>query len=212
MTPKFAQAVDPIFLQVIGLLERIERGEPIVIPEERTRIRRKFDEAESLLGGGPEWLLAKYALAAWADAMLSENPWEGRDWWTNNALEVELFRTREAYRDFYVKANEATEHSRKDALEVFYVCVMLGFRGMYANSVVHEAESLNLPADLSGWSRQVGLAIQLGKGRPTIVEKSQPGQGAPPLEGKFLMVGTSLLTVVLLAFTVILGYAFLVRG
>lgn len=212
MTPKFAQAVDPIFLQVITLLERIAQGELPVVTEERTRIRRKFDDAESLLGGGSEWQLAKYALAAWADAMLSEAPWESRDWWNNNALEVEFFRTREAYREFYVKANEATESARKDALEVFYVCVMLGFRGMYASPVVHEAESLGLPAELSGWSRQVGLAIQLGKGRPTIVEKSQPGPGAPPLEGKFLMVGASLLTVVLAAFTVILGYAFLIRG
>lgn len=208
MSPEFARAVDPIFLRVIAMIERIERGDTLVAAEEIVKIRREFDSAEAVLGANPEWALAKYALAAWTDALLSESSWDERDWWNNNALEVEFFRTREAYQEFYIRAREATSLPKKDALEVFFVCVLLGFRGMYSHSVVEEAEQLNLPKDLGSWTKQIGMAIQLGKGRPSITDKSRPGEGAPPLEGKFMMVGSSLLSVVLLAFTVIFFYAF----
>lgn len=207
MSPEFARAVDPIFLRVIGVVDRIERGETLVAEEEIVKIRKEFDNAEALLGVNPEWSLAKYALATWTDALLSETSWEDSDWWNSNALEVEFFRTREAYQEFYLKAREATTLPRKDALEVFFVCVMLGFRGMYTNQIVEESEHLNLPKDLMSWCKQSGMAIQLGKGRPSIVDKSKPGEGAPPLEGKFMMVGSSLLAVVLMAFTAIYFYS-----
>jgi hypothetical protein len=58
---------------------------------------------------------------------------------------------------------------------------------------------------LESWSRQAAKSIQLGQGRPPITESPAPGEGAPPLEGKYLLIGTSLLAVVLLAVTAILG-------
>ena len=82
---------------------------------------------------------------------------------------------------------------------------------MYASAASDEPENFGLPPDLAGWTRQAGMAIQLGKGRPSIAEKSRPGEGAPPLEGKFMMVGTSLLSVVMAAFTVIVAYAMFFR-
>ena len=47
------------------------------------------DYAEAALGGGLEWELAKYALVSWIDEILVETPWSGRDWWSNNVLEVQ---------------------------------------------------------------------------------------------------------------------------
>ena len=48
MTPKFAQAIDPVMLHVLGLLERIAREEHPSPPDERLRIRALIDEGKSL--------------------------------------------------------------------------------------------------------------------------------------------------------------------
>jgi type VI secretion system protein ImpK len=207
MTPQFAAAVDPIFQHVLELLERINRSERLDPSEEGRRIQNWLREAEAHLGQKKDWELAKYALVSWIDDLLIEAPWEGRLWWKENALEVELFNTRERATLFYSKAKEASNLTRRDALEVFYVCVVLGFRGLYRDgSAVLLADQLGLPVDLESWAREASRSIQLGQGRPPIDAMPRPGSGAPPLEGKFVLVGSSLLCVVLAAFTAAMGW------
>lgn len=208
MTPQFAEAVDPVFLDVLGLLERIGGDAHPSPKEERLRIRGWLDQAEAVLGQGPDWQLAKYALVAWIDDVLIDAPWEGRGWWKENALEVEVFNTRLRHEQFYAKAQEASALPRKDALEVFYVCVVLGFRGLYRDPAAAAvlAEPRGLPADLESWARSTSMAIRLGQGRPPISEASVPGEGAPPLDGPFLLIWASLAGVVLAAFTAIFAW------
>ena len=130
-----------------------------------------LDQAEAIVGAGTEWDLAKYAIVSWIDEMLVETPWDGRDWWSNNVLEVELFNTRLCNEQFYVRAQEASTLARRDALEVFYVCVVLGFRGLYRdpNLSMMFSAAHGLPPDLDTWARQASLAIRLGQGRPALV-------------------------------------------
>ncbi len=207
MTPEFAAAVDNLFLYVLDLLERIERQEEPAASDERIRIRGRIERAEAKLGRRQDWELAKYALVAWIDDMLIEAPWQGRHWWKENALEFEVFNSSNAFTAFYTKANDASALTKKDALEVFYICVVLGFRGLYRDpSAAMQSEQFGLPPDLESWARETAMAIRLGQGRPPIAETGHPGLGAPPLGGKFHLVGMSLLGVVLAAFTVILGW------
>ncbi len=210
MTPEFAEAVDPVFLHVLGLLERIGHDEDPPAKEERARIRGWLDQAEARLGQRPDWQLARYALVAWIDDVLIDAPWQGRGWWKENALEVETFNTRLRNEQFYVRAKEASAMAKKDALEVFYLCVVLGFRGMYRDPAAAAvlAPPRDLPADLETWARQTAMEIQLGLGRPPIGEASVPGDGAPPLEGPYLLIWSSLAGVVLAAFTVIFAWIF----
>jgi type VI secretion system protein ImpK len=210
MTPEFAEAVDRVFLHVLGLLERIQRDEHPPADEERVRIRGWLDQAEAMLGQRPDWQLAKYALVAWIDDVLIDAPWEGRSWWKENALEVEVFNTRLRNEQFYVKAQEASGLPRKDALEVFYICVVLGFRGLYRDPAAAAvlAEPRGLPPDLEAWARQTAMTIQLGQGRPAISDTSVPGEGAPPLEGPALVVWAALAGVVLAAFAVMFAWIF----
>ena len=205
MTPKFSKAVDPVFLHVLGLLERIARDEDPGAEEERARIRGWLNQAEQQLGQGEDWKLAKYALVAWIDDVLIEAPWHGRGWWKENALEVETFNTRLRNEQFYVKAKEASSLPQKDTLEVFYVCVVLGFRGLYRNPVAAAAlaEPRGLPADLETWARHTSMAIRLGQGRPAISDASRPVEGAPPLEGPFTLIWSLFLGVVLTVLIVI---------
>ncbi|HTN75241.1 MAG TPA: DotU family type IV/VI secretion system protein [Pirellulaceae bacterium] len=201
MTPRFAQAVDPILLHVLGLLDRIQRGEQPAPQDERLRVRALIDQGEAIVGSGPEWEAAKYALASWSDEMLIDSPWEGHNWWSNNALEVELFQTRSCFDQFFIRAQEVTTLARRDALEVYYVCVVLGFRGLYrdpdmASSLI---QNYGLAPDLESWAKQAALAVRLGQGRPALPAPVREVAGAPPQRGRAATVWTGLALLALLA-------------
>jgi type VI secretion system protein ImpK len=211
MTPKFSEAVDPIFLHVLRLLERIDRGETPSAKDERQHIRGWIDQAEGILGQGQDWQLAKYALVARIDEVLIEAKWDGRNWWNENALEQELFSGRRAYHHFYLQAKEASGLPKRDALEVFYVCVVLGFRGLYRDPVeaVVEAEPHGLPADLESWARQTSVAIKLGQGLAPITDRGLTPEGAPALEGQSFFISYLLIGVILVAVNmIVLAYVF----
>jgi type VI secretion system protein ImpK len=209
MTPQFAQAVDPIFLAMLDLLDQIGQNQPVSPQNERYRLVAAVDHAEGALGGGIEWELAKYALVSWIDEMLVETPWSGRDWWSNNVLEVEYFNTRLCNERFYTKAQEASAQSRRDALEVFYNCVILGFRGLYRDSNL--ASSLTaangLPPDLLSWTKQTAMAIRLGQGRPPLPRQRREIQGVAPLGRRSVVVWSCAIAVMLLLVNI--GYLLL---
>ncbi|OHB78771.1 MAG: hypothetical protein A2W31_01450 [Planctomycetes bacterium RBG_16_64_10] len=207
MTPEFAKRIDPVFLRVLDLLDRLSRGQNPPPRDEQTQIRRCLDAAEAALGQTDEWLLAKYALVAWVDEVLIEAPWEGRTWWEQNALEWELFQTADAYEKYFDKAVEASRlpAAKRDALEVFYVGVVLGFRGLYRDPSGAAAEQAGLPSNLESWARETAQAILLGLGRPSIPRGDRSVQGAPPLEARFTFVGVTLIGVILAVAAVIVG-------
>jgi hypothetical protein len=80
-----------------------------------------------------------------------------------------------------MKGKEAASLASKDALEVFYVGVVLGFRGLYRDPTAAAilAEPRGLPLDLETWAKQTSMAIQLGQGRPQISEATNH-RSAPP--------------------------------
>jgi type VI secretion system protein ImpK len=207
MTPKFAAAVDPVFQHVLQLLRRISDNEMIDAAGEQQQIRDLISHAEARLGQTDEWQFAKYALVAWADDVLIETPWEGAAWWYDNPLEVYCFNSRQAYSRFYTMAKESEALPQKNALEVFYVCVVLGFRGLYRNPAPGaEAEELQLPHDLQTWAKQTVRSIHLGQGIPPLGGGVESREGAPPLDGRFLLVGSSLLTVIMAALTLVFTF------
>ena len=135
--------------------------------------------------------------------MLLDPAWEGSDWWKNNVLEQELFSTRDRFHHFYECAKDAHSAGYRNALEVYYLCVVLGFRGLYADpgAAQQDAERFELPATIEKWAAQVVMAIQLSP-RPPIVGGGQMGPGAPPLHGQALLISSSMLAAALGALVV----------
>ena len=201
MKPSFSKSVDPVFLHVLEVLERIAANEAPDPAEERNRIRARLDQVELSLGQTEDWQLAKYAIVAWIDEVFIEAVWDGADWWKEQPLEFEVFRTATAYSQFYETAEEASQLVRKDALEVFYICVVLGFRGMYkdpsAASGAIESMRFDLPQTMEGWASRYGSTIQVAQDVPRIDERPIPGDGAPWRDGKFLSIGSWLVALVL---------------
>jgi type VI secretion system protein ImpK len=112
-----------------------------------------------------------------------------------------------------VKAKEASSLRRKDALEVYYVCVVMGFRGLYRdlNRAAAFSEALGLPPDLDTWARQTAMAIQLKLGRPPISEATVSIEGAPPLDGPFSFIWAALAGLILTVLTGLVAALFLVK-
>ena len=164
-----------------------------------------LDQGEAIVGAGRDWELSRYALVAWIDEMLVEASWSHREWWSNNVLEREIFNTRECAERFFVNAKEASTLPQRDALEVYYVCVVLGFRGIYSEPSIAAmiSESLGLPANIHMWSKQVSMSIRLGQGRPNLKGPVRQMAGAPPLPTKNRVVWPWLFASILAAWNVI---------
>ncbi|MCR4414137.1 MAG: DotU family type IV/VI secretion system protein [Thermoguttaceae bacterium] len=205
MTPEFASAVDPVFLYVLDLLDRIERGEPIARDEERIHLRALLERVESAAGQGPDARLAKYALVCWIDELLILlAPWEHREWWKNNSLEWELFKTQLRAEKFFTDAKDAAGQRQKNALEVFYLAVVLGFRGLYGDEDKRPILTVTyeLPETIEDWARHTAMTIQLGRGRPAISAGAIAIEGAPPLDGPFTLIWAALAGLVLVLLNV----------
>jgi type VI secretion system protein ImpK len=199
MTPDFAKAVDPIFEYVLGLIDRIEQGEEPDPAQTQTYIHAVlFNRAEQELRAAPQWQLAKYGLVAWIDELLTRFNWSGQEFWINNPLERFLFQTAERATLFYAQAQKTVETASFDALEVYYLCVILGFRGAYENPELNmlNLAALNLPGTLEEWLRRIGEGI-----RPSpvasITTSGRLAPGAPPIGGSAFM--TSALVLLVLA-------------
>lgn len=183
MTPRFASAVDPVFRRGLMLLERIQRGDALDAAEEQQHLLATLEHGSIMAGGSPDWELARYALVSWLDELLVDSPWSGQDWWSNNVLEEALYQTRDCHERFYLMAGRAAEATRRDALQVYHDCVVLGFRGLYRPSP-HTAELTRrhrLPSTVAEWLRRTQLSIRVGGDRQPLVRATRMIPGARPL-------------------------------
>jgi type VI secretion system protein ImpK len=221
MTPRFSKAVDPIFTHVIRTLDRIERHQDITPQHEQHEILSRIEKAEADLGGSAEWHLAKYAIVAWIDDAMIFAEWPGNRWWQENPLEVQLYRERVAAYKFFQDAKEAAALQQKDALEVFYVCVMLGFYGAYRPEAFGARDAdehrlflrqYDMPPSREAWAKQTRSYLRLQQGRPKIAINPREGDFAPPLEEKYAAIAAWLLASVLSAGLFFLGWFMFYTG
>ncbi|MEQ1827373.1 MAG: DotU family type IV/VI secretion system protein [Pirellula sp.] len=190
MRPEFAAAVDPVFQGAIEFLDRIEHGSADSAEIEHAKILGLFDRADTVLGASRQWQLARYALAVWIDEMLLTLPWTGSTWWRNHILEMKLFQSRICNERFFELAKQASALSCRDALEVFYNCVLLGFRGMYALAEAERTVEHNedWPRTIDQWLDRTSRMIDVVPIQANADGTHRPIPGAPPLTGRHQVV------------------------
>jgi type VI protein secretion system component VasF len=169
MTPEFANATLPLVVYILKLFDRATAYKTGSAESERSLLRAEFEATAAKLRGprAEEWELASYALAAVVDELLIVDiPWTGQSWWENHAFEVELFNTRRRATEFYSKADKAASFQSKEALSMFVLAVLVGFRGVlrdqpeqvetwlrsHIQSVRTAPETAVLPLRFSRWS------------------------------------------------------------
>ena len=128
MNDEFQSVVDPLIERLCKCVDRA-RSSSSRVSELRNEIKNEFRKAEHQLEGHPGWLYARYALVAWIDSNLIHYQPE----WRESPLEAELHGGGNAYTEFFRRAEQAYREGLLDAYEVFFICFMFGFRGVYEN-------------------------------------------------------------------------------
>jgi type VI secretion system protein ImpK len=78
---------------------------------------------------------ARYALTAFMDEQILKSNWPGRAEWMNQPLQMLLYREYTAGENFFARMTALMQRGTATAaLEVYYMCLALGFRGAYGVS------------------------------------------------------------------------------
>lgn len=207
MQRDFALAVTPIFTTALDWIETITaKDRPTLQIEEvkdgHSAIIAKINLARKTLepNSRQAWELIQYAIVSWIDEQCCSLNWEGRSWWENNSLEVNYFGTKNAHDAFYENAEKALPN--RNAIEVYFLCVILGFRGIYMDLrhkdpvyVERATEFVNqrgLPKDLREWLKRAAGMIPLGQTSGHLEVTDREGSGALPLVAKTSFVSSLL--------------------
>ncbi len=134
-----------IFLIVIKMRDAKDLGETAALRKLIIYYLKQFEKNCSVLGVKSEVVNSvKYALVAILDETVLSIPGEARDFWIGNPMQLEIFGDNIAGQEFYNKLDKllANPETNSDALEVFYLCLSLGFQGKYLIDNAEEREKV----------------------------------------------------------------------
>jgi type VI secretion system protein ImpK len=216
MNTEIANIVDRVLLCGLDLKDRLEKGEKLDIAVEQTQLRallkseseaRRWPEfsGDSPVGGS---MIAgertagfqgiRYALVCWLDEIFTLDPqWAAK--WQEEALEPEMYRTRLRAEQFWEQARRAEARPNTDALEAYFLCTMLGFRGKNAGA----------SDKLRAWCDSVESRITRGYDRGFDAPAARmPPCNVPPLSGRdklrtVILVGSLLAAVLLVLLPIV---------
>ncbi len=194
MREEIAELVHPVVAYALDLRARLDRGEKPDFGAEQAELRSRLktqNEAQrwpEYAGDGERFLGVRYALTCWVDEVLIDSPWERE--WNERKLEEQLYFTNDRAFRFWQQADVAQARSGTDALEVFYLCVMLGFRG----------EGPTAPQTPTGWRDAVEEQLTRGQSKNWAgPQELQPDVYAAPRRGRDRLRLVLMSLVVLLA-------------
>jgi type VI protein secretion system component VasF len=141
----------------------------------------------------------RYLLACWLDEFfIGYTPWAER--WKERKLETALYGSNERAWKLWEQARQAERRSESDPQEVFYLSVMLGFRGDMERE----------PAALQAWAE--AARARHGRLRPWAAPPEQePPTDVPPLRWRSRLRRTVLVGGLLLLVLIPLVTFFIAR-
>jgi type VI secretion system protein ImpK len=200
----------------LELKERLARGDSPDLETEQARLKGLLNDAEArryadFIGealsdqsihssrgmtqtgkAADAFLGIRYALVCWLDEVfILDSPWSEQ--WNERKLEVELYGSNERAWKFWDQARKAETRSG-DALEVFFLCVMLGFRGDLGER----------PDRLQNWVASAQALIAKGQSQELrLPDELPPPTNVPPLRGRdrlqrMAVVGSAVLLLAIL--------------
>ncbi len=150
-----------LFILATQLKSARDYGDPDLL---RQRITGIFDAARRK-GHGADVSdeamdQAKYAIVAFLDEIILSSPWLQKDQWSARPLQYEFFRENVAGVEFFnrLEVLRRMGTTNQDVLEVYYLCLILGFEGQYK---LHGQEKLK--GLVSELSREIEAGAQGGK-------------------------------------------------
>jgi type VI secretion system protein ImpK len=178
MREETAGLVHGVFRHGLDLKDRLARGESPAQTTEQALLMRLLEGAPEAKGPSDPTAASdlKYALVCWLDELfVDETEWGAR--WNERKLEVAVFGTNDRAWRFWESARHAATRNDPDILEVYYLCVQLGFRGELRG----DRERLN------AWAAVARGQIEQAAGQGwTPPPELEPPMKVSPLRGRDL--------------------------
>jgi type VI secretion system protein ImpK len=140
----------------------------------------------------------RYALAAFIDEQLFRTEWPGRQLWLNRPLQLEYFNENTAGEGFYDRLENLRRNpARVNVLQIYYLCMELGFQGKYA---VHGPDGQRAIADQV--RNEILRGVPLSEVVSPHAEPRDQARGLTTRERPFIAIALGILALAVLVFVV----------
>ncbi len=120
---------------VLQLRGTKEFGDAATLRQRIKELIGRFESEAKSAGYEQNFIREKltFALVAFLDETILGSEWSGKESWFAYPLQMEYFNRFDAGDEFFNRLQELRQSTRQnvDAVEVFYLCLALGFRGRY---------------------------------------------------------------------------------
>lgn len=144
----------------------------------------------------------KYAMAAFIDEAVLNSQWKPKSAWMTNSLQLQHFGEHTAGEGFFKRLTELRQSGPQylNVLEVYYMCLQLGFAGMYR---------LQGPEKLAFLQVDLRSQIETARGpvNPCLAPNGLPKQNLVSKVGRKLPFWIIASSTALLLFCIYLGYS-----
>lgn len=190
MNTRCSRIANPVISYGLDLYQRVQRGLPLDLDREQAEIKDLLLTAETsgpneqaadtgyegLVVAKPnanKFLGVRYALVCWLDELFTvRSAWAKQ--WNEHKLEVELYGSNDRAWKFWEQAKLAQSRATPAALEVYYLCVTLGFRGSLSNQ----------PEQLQSWLTAARQRLgQVAEPEWSVGGEPPVATSVPPLRG-----------------------------
>ena len=143
-TQRISEIFSPCFALILQLRATDAFGEADLLRQRIKNLLEKAGLQATRAGISHEDIqAAKFALVAFIDETILSSEWMHKDRWLSRPLQLEIYDRYDAGEEFFVKLDglRAQAALRAEVLEVYYLCMALGFKGRYQ---LHDQERLRL--------------------------------------------------------------------
>jgi type VI secretion system protein ImpK len=135
MNERLYQVCAPVLVQAVQLTVGSALPSPSELRQRLTgSLERMVTEGRRMGIADNDLAEARYALVAFIDEQVMRSDWQGRAEWMSHPLQLELYRENTAGENFFVRLRSLLRGgNRTVAVEVYYLCLALGFNGAYAS-------------------------------------------------------------------------------
>lgn len=128
------RCANPMLALVPRIRGTVRHPNPAALRDTLLRQLASFEQKAKESGVAPDnVLVGKYALCTLIDEAVSCTPWGGTAQWAKTSLLVSVFKEGYGGEKFFQLLNKMAEDPQRniDLLELFYVCIALGFEGRF---------------------------------------------------------------------------------
>ena len=147
---RLADAFASVFALILQLRSTSDFGDPASLRERAEALLDRAVAQARATGADPvDVREAEFGLVAFLDEAVLTSEWAGRDGWAAHPLQLSRYDRYDAGEAFFDRLRQLmTEGGRDEVLEVYYLCIALGYKGRYQ---IHGREVLGqLVEDLKG--------------------------------------------------------------